>query len=110
MIDPAYSEDAQPRDLREFTPPESPVNLFEIFNDRTLHELKTKVLDLEDEVEKLKTSETEIRDKVEVLKKEKLEQDDKITALQELVMELCNKTDIHGGLETYWEVKQDLED
>ena len=102
-----YSKDAHPQ---EFSPPESFIDLFEIFDNHSLYELKYKVLDLKSEIEKLKISETEIQDKVEILKKEKLEQNNKITALQELVMELCNVTNIHGGSEAYWKVMKDLED
>ena len=39
------------------------------------------------------------------LKKNGLERDEKIALLQELIVELCDKTDMHGRSEAYWKVR-----
>ena len=51
------------------------------------------------------TRELEMRSTIDGLKKNELERDKKIASLQELIMELCDKTDVHGGSEAYWEVR-----
>ena len=71
------------------------------------HDLKNKVLDLENEVLNSNTTEIETRSTIEILEKKGLEQNKMVTALQELVMELCNKKNIYGGSEAYWEVRDE---
>lgn len=77
---------------------------------------------LKEEILQLKEAETETRNTLEALKMEVLqlkevnpktqstleEQDKMVSSLQELVMELCDKTDVHGGSKAYWKVKDDL--
>ena len=59
---------------------------------------------MENEVSNSTTTEIETRSTIELLKKKGLEQNKMVTALHELVIELCNKTNIYGGSEAYWEL------